>query len=77
MICSDDAGFWGSTGLSHDFYYAFMAFAPENSGLQVLKQLALNSIKYSAMTNDEKNFAGVKFNEKWDKFINDIVSGNI
>ena len=77
VICSDDGGFWGSKGLSHDFYYAFMAFTPQNAGLQVLKQLALNSIKYSAMTDEEKKNAGTVFSRKWNDFINIIVNGKI
>ena len=75
VICSDDAGFWGSTGLSHDFYYALMAFTPESAGLQVLKQLAWNSIRYSAMSHEEKKNAGTMFKEKWDEFISNIVLG--
>lgn len=45
VISADDPGVWNSKGLSFDFYYAFMAFAPAEADLRVLKQLALNSLK--------------------------------
>jgi adenosine deaminase CECR1 len=73
VICNDDPGFWGAKGLSYDFYYALMALSPANSGLQVLKQLAWNSIKYSAMSQSEKSSAAVIFKESWDKFIEDLL----
>lgn len=45
IISNDDPGFWNAKGLSYDFYYAYMSFAPVSAGLRTLKQLALNSIK--------------------------------
>jgi adenosine deaminase CECR1 len=77
VICNDDPGFWGSRGLSYDFYYAFMAFAPSYSGLEFLKQLGWNSIRYSAMNPREKSIASKLFLNKWDKFMNDVIAGNV
>lgn len=45
IISADDPGAWNAKGLSYDFYYAFMAFAPAEADLRFLKQLALNSLK--------------------------------
>lgn len=60
--------------MSYDFYYAFMAFTPADAGLQVLKQLAWNSLKYSALTQKEKSYASVLFKASWDKFIDYVVT---
>ena len=73
IICNDDPGFWGSKGLSYDFYYAYMAFAPAYSGLEFLKQLALNSIRFSSLSNKEKSLATVLFKKQWDTFLNDVI----
>ena len=43
-ISADDPAVWGATGLSYDFYVAFMAMAGENDGLTLLKQLSMNSL---------------------------------
>ncbi|KAG5669875.1 hypothetical protein PVAND_000166 [Polypedilum vanderplanki] len=73
VIANDDPGFWNAKGLSYDFYYAFMAFAPSDTGLQILKQLAWNSLKYSAMSQKERSDAAVVFKASWDKFIDSIL----
>lgn len=77
VVTNDDPGFWNSKALSYDFYYAFMAFTPVDTGLQVLKQLAWNSIKYSAMSNDEKRYAAMIFKASWDKFIEYLLNYKI
>lgn len=74
QISSDDPGFWGAKGLSYDFYYAFMALSPANAGVQLLKQLVWNSLKYSAMTPSERDTATVALKAAWDKFIEYILS---
>jgi len=51
-----------------------MAFTPADTGLQVLKQLAWNSLKYSAMSQQEKRYAAVVFKTSWDKFIDYVLS---
>lgn len=51
-----------------------MAFTPADTGLQVLKQLAWNSLKYSAMSQTERSYAAVIFKTSWDKFIEYILS---
>jgi hypothetical protein len=51
-----------------------MAFTPADSGLQVLKQLAWNSLKYSALSQQERSYAAVLFKASWDKFIDYVLS---
>ncbi|XP_044731757.1 adenosine deaminase 2-like [Chrysoperla carnea] len=76
VISNDDPGFWGAKGLSYDFYEAFMAFTSRNADLRVLKQLALNSIEFSAMPMEEQGAATQKFNEQWATFIDKVIAQN-
>ncbi|XP_071100163.1 adenosine deaminase AGSA-like [Haliotis cracherodii] len=73
VVSSDDPAAWGALPLSHDFYMAYMALVGEDDGLEVLKQLAMNSIQYSAMTKDEKLAAVAKWESKWNHFIAEMV----
>jgi len=65
VICPDDPGIWKCT-FSYDFYAAFMAWGLD---LKCLKQLAMNSLLYSAMAPEEKERALRYWHEKWAKFI--------
>jgi adenosine deaminase CECR1 len=65
VICPDDPGIWKCT-FSYDFYAAFMAWGLD---LRCLKQLAMNSLIYSAMDPEEKERALDFWREKWQKFI--------
>lgn len=51
-----------------------MAFTPADTGLQILKQLSWNSLKYSAMSSEELKYATVVFKAHWEKFIDYILS---
>ncbi|XP_050458354.1 adenosine deaminase 2-like [Cataglyphis hispanica] len=73
VISSDDPGLWGAKGLSYDFYEAFMGLMSANSDLRSLKQLAMNSLIYSSMNSQEKNDALIRWQRKWDAFINKLV----
>jgi len=73
VIASDGPGIWGSRGLSHDFYYAFMALGGARADLRFIKQLAINSIIYSSMSTDEKALALSRWSESWTEAIDAIV----
>lgn len=65
VVCPDDPAIWKST-FSHDFYAAFMAWGLD---LKCLKQLAMNSLIYSAMDPGEKERALEFWRKKWEAFI--------
>jgi adenosine deaminase CECR1 len=65
VICPDDPGIWKCT-FSYDFYAAFMAWGLD---LKCLKQLAMNSLIYSAMDSEEKERALEYWRKKWVDFI--------
>ncbi|KAK7099052.1 hypothetical protein V1264_003248 [Littorina saxatilis] len=69
VISSDDPAVWDALPLSHDFYVTFLALTGKDAGLATLKQLAINSIKYSAMDRREKAEAMRKWKRKWSQFI--------
>ncbi|KAF5299661.1 hypothetical protein FQA39_LY11456 [Lamprigera yunnana] len=69
VISYDDPTFWGSRALSYDFYMAFMGMANRSADLRLLKKLSENSMKYSALPEDEKLLAIEKWNLMWDTFI--------
>ncbi|KAK0040424.1 adenosine deaminase 2 [Biomphalaria pfeifferi] len=73
VISSDDPASWLAGPLSHDFYMAFMALGAVHDDLRLLKQLAINSITYSTMTDEEKAEAMTKWQRKWDEFIDVVV----
>lgn len=73
VISSDNPSFWEVTPLSHDFYMAFLGIASRHADLRVLKKFAINSIRYSAMNDVEKEAAFAKWQIEWDRFIDNLV----
>ncbi|CAG5118488.1 unnamed protein product [Candidula unifasciata] len=73
VISSDDCATWEALPLSHDFYVAFMDMSGEDADLTFLKQLAINSIRYSAMSHSEKHKAMKLWETKWDMFIKGVI----
>ncbi|KAL5291938.1 CECR1.2 family protein [Megaselia abdita] len=69
VISSDDPSFFNTAPLSHDFYMTFVGIASAHSDLRFLKQLAINSIKYSGMSEDEKTIAHRVWSKKWNNWI--------
>ena len=66
VIGNDDPGILGNDGLSYDFWEAIMAW---DLDLRAVKQLALNSLVYSAMNDAEKTAAVDRWEESWDQWI--------
>ncbi len=66
-ISSDDPLVFDYQGLSYDFWEVFMAWELD---LADLKGLAINSLKYSALNDQEQTEALEHFNKKWNLFVN-------
>ncbi|XP_063241785.1 adenosine deaminase 2-like [Bacillus rossius redtenbacheri] len=69
VIAPDDPSFWGAKGVSYDLYLAFMGMAPAQADLRLLKQLALNSIRYSGLGDGDKQSLEASWRERWERFI--------
>ncbi|XP_017856626.1 PREDICTED: adenosine deaminase CECR1 [Drosophila arizonae] len=77
VICNDDPGFWNAKGLSYDFYYAIMSMAPNNAGLRVLKTLVYNSVRYSMLTDRERQRAYQVLDYSWSLFMDKVLQGKV
>uniref|UniRef100_A0A0C9QAH8 Adenosine deaminase n=1 Tax=Fopius arisanus TaxID=64838 RepID=A0A0C9QAH8_9HYME len=72
VVSNDDPGLWGSRALSYDFYEAFMGMMSSNADIRALKQLAINSIIYSSLGENEIADALKVWRSKWIDFVNDL-----
>lgn len=72
IISSDDPGVWEADPISMDLYVAFVGAASKFSDLRLLKTLAMNSLKYSAMEEPEKQDAINKFKIQWKAFVDNF-----
>ncbi|CAH2052295.1 unnamed protein product, partial [Iphiclides podalirius] len=72
VLSSDDPGVWEADPLSEDFYVAFVSVASRLSDLRMLKQLAINSLKYSALDTEAKFRALRNFHFKWNDFVHNF-----
>mgnify|MGYP005983757957 FL=1 len=73
VITCDDPSFWGSKGLSYDWYMAFMGMTPRDGDLRILKQLAWNSLLYSSLSEEDLVYAIELLTGWWDDFIHEIL----
>ncbi|XP_068623735.1 adenosine deaminase 2-like [Battus philenor] len=76
VLSSDDPGAWGADPMSHDFYITFVGIASKRADLRLLKQLVINSIRYSTLDDIKKTSLLMLFNNKWDIFIQQIISNH-
>ncbi|KOB77203.1 Adenosine deaminase related growth factor [Operophtera brumata] len=74
VLSSDDPSAFRTDPLSHDFYLAFVSVASRHYDLRLLKTLALNSIKYSALDDKSKDKMNTVFNENWSRFIKKMIT---
>jgi len=65
-ISSDDPVIYGYSGLTYDFWEAYVGW---NLTLAGLKKLATNSIKYSALSTTTKAMQMKQFHSSWDQWI--------
>ncbi len=72
VLSPDDPGMMQHS-LSHDFYAAFMAWGLD---LRTLKQLARNSLVYSAMNADERTRALAAWEQRWQDFVTWLADGD-
>lgn len=71
VISSDDPAMFGASGLSYDFYEAFVGFGGIRSSIGSLKELAMNSIRYSSLTPKLQEKALALWQRGWDKFVSE------
>ncbi|PCH41724.1 Metallo-dependent hydrolase [Wolfiporia cocos MD-104 SS10] len=71
VLSSDDPAAWGCTGLTYDFYQVLVS--SEISGLITMGELARNSLKYSCLSQQEKERALELYEKQWGDFVNWVV----
>lgn len=69
-ISSDDPGFFDYYGVTLDYVYVFLSW---DLDLRDLKKLAINSLKYSSITQVEKEEIFKFFTYKWKRFIEYVI----
>lgn len=70
-INPDDPGFMGYDGVTLDYLYAFLSW---DLDLADLEQLALNSLTYASIPEDEKQKILQFFDYKWQRFLDHVIT---
>ncbi|KAM9753115.1 adenosine deaminase 2-A isoform 1-T3 [Menidia menidia] len=71
VISSDDPAMFGNPGLSYDFYEASVGFGGIKSHISSLKQLALNSLRFSSLPAGQREKAVFMWLKSWSKFVSE------
>lgn len=71
VLGSDDPAIFGNDGLTYDFWEAYYAWGLD---LRALKQLAENSLVYSALEPDERVAARNRWRGQWDEWIQWVLA---
>ncbi|WPP50201.1 hypothetical protein [Catalinimonas niigatensis] len=66
-ISTDDPAIFGYNGLSYDYWSILLAWQLD---LQAIKKLAMNSLIYSSLPENEKEKAMAHWEAQWNEFIN-------
>ncbi|CAK1541768.1 unnamed protein product [Leptosia nina] len=74
VISSDDPGAWEADPMSHDYYVTFAGVASKKSDLRLLKQLVINSIRYSTLDDRGKTSMFKLFHRDWSQFIQSMIT---
>ncbi|KAI5094201.1 adenosine deaminase 2-A [Silurus meridionalis] len=69
VVSSDDPTLFGTSGLAYDFYEVFVGIGGLSAGVGTLKELAINSIRYSSLPPGLKDKAMALWQQQWTKFI--------
>ncbi|MEM6842942.1 MAG: adenosine kinase [Bacteroidota bacterium] len=69
-ISSDDPAVFDYTGVTYDYWTIFLAWELD---LRALKKLAMNSITYSLLNDNEKKAALQIWEHRWDDFIDECL----
>ncbi|KAM3588093.1 uncharacterized protein V6R79_021068 [Siganus canaliculatus] len=69
VVSSDDPSLFGTSGLSYDFYEAFVGIGGLKANVGTLKELAVNSIRFSSLPAPLKDAAYAMWKKKWESFI--------
>ncbi|KAH8266129.1 hypothetical protein KR038_006011, partial [Drosophila bunnanda] len=74
VIGSDYPYLWNAAPLTDDFYVAFVGMVGGNGNLRLLKQLAKNSLLYSALSTMERAQAMAKWRCNWNRWIKNFLN---
>ncbi|XP_060651830.1 adenosine deaminase 2 [Drosophila nasuta] len=73
VVGSDYPSFWNAAPLTDDFYVTFVGIANQQANLRLLKQLAINSLQFSALHDIDKRKAHAQWQCSWNNWIETLM----